>query len=118
MTFAQHVHTPQRDSQGRNVCTTCYAIVITPILDSDDPRLKDAGFQRSGDNVHPEGEDRAFTLPELLVSLYYEQDAPAAWYVIEIGRSCNWDDSVWDHLYEGWHSRWVQKNTSGKQKSI
>lgn len=118
MTFAQHVHTPRRDSQGRNVCTTCSAIVITPILDSDDARLKDAGFQRSGDNIVTHADNQVDTLPELLVNLYYEHNAPAAWYAIEIGKACNWYESIWDDLYEGWHERWVQKSTSKKQKNI
>jgi len=47
----RHVHTPVRDNLGQMVCTSCRQIVLNPITSSDDPRLHQAGFMRTGGNL-------------------------------------------------------------------
>lgn len=120
MTFAQHVHTPRRDSSGRDICSSCQSVVITPILSSDDPRLVNAGFQRSNER---NTEEIILPLPELLIWLYYNAhtiqliNAPVSWYINEVSRELheasggllgvNNLDEYWTMLHTRWYEQWI-----------
>jgi hypothetical protein len=93
----RHVHTPVKDPEGRDVCSTCRETVITPILSSDDPRLQPQPI--------------FFRLPDVLVQLYYEGPefgfprAPVAPYIRDVaaleGDINRYDPQyMWDALAE------------------
>jgi hypothetical protein len=91
----RHTHHLYKDELGRDICSVCHMIVITPILSSDDPRLQPAV------EYHP--------LPDVLVALYYDGPeyglprAPVAPYVRDIaakegGINRYNPEELWDKL--------------------
>lgn len=119
MSSPRHTHNLVRDSAGREICSICHQVVIKPILSSDDPRLVDAGFHRSGGN-YEDDDMTAPPLPEVLIGLYYSgpaiglPHAPVAPYIelvaqeegrrFDKGKSklVGGPDYLWEHLCEGW----------------
>jgi hypothetical protein len=94
-TQQRHVHTPVKDPEGRDICSTCREAIITPILSSDDPRLQP--------------EEVFYRLPDTLVVLYYDGPeygfprAPVAPYVRDVasfeGEINRYDpQDMWDIL--------------------
>jgi hypothetical protein len=85
--MARHEHSPVPDGQGREICRFCHQVLVKPILSSDDPRLVDAGLNRSGSDDDELGYAPLPPLPDLLIALYHEgpsfglAKAPAAHYV-------------------------------------
>ena len=106
-----HIHTPRRDSQGRDICTVCSSVVINPIISEDDPRLQGAGLHRSGDAYSNSQELEPIPLPFILINLYYDHDAPVPQYVNVIGKMHNWPNTIWDVLYGEWYYQWSRKTT-------
>lgn len=127
MSSPRHVHTPLPDSAGRLICTTCRAMVIIPILSSDDPRLKGAGFQRGGIRVDESGDGGVVgwltsqypPLPELLIALWDEPDtfrcskAPVSFYIDAV--ASQWipdkEESLWDQLLLRWYGNLTSKQS-------
>lgn len=126
MTSPRHKHTLQTDRTGRDICTVCNQVVTKPILSSDDQRLVDAGFHRSGGN-YVEDLQTFPTLPEILIALYHNGPAlglpraPVAWYIEVVAqeegrryRMFGVPDPVpdiWADLYRRWLEH-VQRSKS------
>lgn len=125
--FPGHTHTPQPDSQGRQICSTCQSMVLNTITSSDDPRLVNAGLMRtrSREVTSVDSVDNWLPLPELLISLYYNAEviglinAPVAWYVDRIanivgdrailtGQS---EANMWNDIHKDWETKWIHRNT-------
>ena len=92
-----HVHTTVKDSEGRDICSTCREVIINPITSVDDPRLQP--------------EELFYRLPDVLVALYYEGPeygyprAPVAPYIRDVaayeGELNRYDPQImWDELAE------------------
>jgi hypothetical protein len=129
--MGRHTHTPVRQSDGRDVCSACSQVIINPIRTSDDPRLQDAGYHRSGGNQDDYSDMPP--LPEVLLALYFNGPAlglpraPVAPYIdivaeeegrrFEAGTSklAGGPDYLWIYLYEGWIDYVEQYGTNRKR---